>query len=832
MAAASTPASPEWWKWFNREVLDRVEITGYRQLAYHAHEVSGDTEAFGSLNYGGLGGQRFTDLGSISVQGRKVLGLFTFDAHIQDSRFLDPQGQRFTISYDRKGLELAYGDVQGSLLNTNKFAAFSRSLKGFQATYITGKFTARALRSQPKSDARTITIPGNNSAGPYYLQSSQIVQDSERVTVDDQPQALGTDYSIDYEIGSLTFISRIVPPTSTIVVTYEAFGSNRLGGLIQGAGASYDFGPAGRVAVNVIEQRTGGARGFSTRTDRFQGFGDPSTPYFLTLEPWRDRPIIVRVDGILQVEGIDYDFDLGNPSVFYFRRFMPSTSTIEVTYTPRPTTTVDGDRDVLGIDYRLPLGRDGWLSYAQAMGRLKSDVNPMSGLARSVDLAYNLGMLRLGASWRDVPAEFVSVQSRTFSRNERALDWTLEAKPTRTLTYGFSHGNSSIAQRRVQPDGTITFEPSRFTLARLYARHQPLGESASWSVEHRRADARTTRQSTRADTTRIDYATRLKAVSLRTGLTHQSGRGPFFVDGATRNDRFTLDALTLDATYEGRRDLRARLGTSFNVIRAGGATSSGQSVSLDASYTPGERWRLFGRYAFGQAAGAGLTGFGTGYGLGYDGNGFSSGVGDTTPLTSTNASIAQFGVEHRLSESLAVDARYYRSRTDGPISSNTDSTQFGAGLGWSIGGHSSLRLDADRFVTRFVGSGAGSSTTTLGLSFDSFPAGRFSYRVGASSLLGSGGQFAQDALSLDLIASYRLRRREALSLTLSTGQTRGYYPQNSAEAALSYQYQIWENLALNVRYVLRDVRNRDPNLVGGAYRSSGFDIELAFNFGR
>jgi len=99
-------------------------------------------------------------------------------------------------------------------------------------------------------------------------------------------------------------------------------------------------------------------------------------------------------------------------------------------------------------------------------------------------------------------------------------------------------------------------------------------------------------------------------------------------------------------------------------------------------------------------------------------------------------------------------------------------------------------------------------------------------------LSGGSSTFKQDSHAYEASLSYRVARRQAITFGLSLGNTRGYYPQNDLSWSLVYQYQILENLALNAGYRLRDVSNRDPNLTSGAYRSAGFDLELAFNFGR
>jgi hypothetical protein len=126
-----------------------------------------------------------------------------------------------------------------------------------------------------------------------------------------------------------------------------------------------------------------------------------------------------------------------------------------------------------------------------------------------------------------------------------------------------------------------------------------------------------------------------------------------------------------------------------------------------------------------------------------------------------------------------------------------------------------------------------SRATNLDFFLDGNPPGRFSYRFGASLLLtGGNSEFRQNSHSYEGSLTYRLARRQSVSFIANSGRIRGYYPQDSFNYGVTYQYQIWQSLALNLSYRVRDVNNLDPTLTSGAYRSGGFDLELAFNFGR
>ncbi|MER3496276.1 MAG: hypothetical protein C4320_05420, partial [Armatimonadota bacterium] len=64
--------------WFDSEVRRRIQISGRRTLGMQFQNVSGDTDAYDSLTNYGQGLSRFTDSGSMQVQGKQVLGFLDF----------------------------------------------------------------------------------------------------------------------------------------------------------------------------------------------------------------------------------------------------------------------------------------------------------------------------------------------------------------------------------------------------------------------------------------------------------------------------------------------------------------------------------------------------------------------------------------------------------------------------------------------------------------------------------------------------------------------------------------------------------------------------------
>lgn len=827
----------KWYQWFDKEIAQRVEITGYRRLGYHNQRVSGDREAYDILEYGGLGNRTFTDTGAISLTGRKVLGLFNFQATILDSRLTDPQGQKFSLNYEKKGLAVDAGDIQGSLLNTNPFASFSKTLRGVSVGYRTGGLQAKVIRSQVRGSARTVTLTGNNSVGPYYLQVSQIVNGSESVRVDGVEKTLGKDYIVNYELGSITFLDQIIAPTSSIVVSFEALGFNAREGVVQGAGVSYDFGKFGRIGVTAMQQLARGSTGLSQRLEKFQGFGDPSRAYILQFEPVDGQPFVVRVDGVEQALGVDYVFDAATKSIFYFTRFMPFTSNIDVLYTPRPTSTADGDRENIGIDYRIPLGKSGGngsLHLSQATGRLKSETNPMVGTARGAKLDYKTGPLELRGSLRDVPSTFVTVETRGFGRNEKSSEWGATYSPKGKLKYTLAGSNSSIENRLTRSDGSVTFLPARFTLLQGSVTYTPSESSTPWTLEHRRTESTFTDRRTRLDATSLSTSRSFGRLDLKMDVQHQAGLGPIASGTEVNEGSIRLDTLRFGVGYNPSSKFNVQARTSLSAIEAGDRKGSGSDHSVTASYQPADAWLVTGQYAYSDSGSlATLGAFQSGFGFGYGGNGFSGGITSDTTIGATNMELKTLNVAYNPSERVSVSANVSSSRSSGSISSNSSTTGYGIGGTFDLGRGHTLSASLDSSRTSFVDSPLTSSATNIDFFLQGNPNPRLSYRLGVGILAtGGNSEFKQDSQSVEASVTYLLAPRHALNFSFDTGRLRGYYPQDSTSYSVTYQYRIWQSLSLNVSYRLRDIRNIDPTVTSGAYRANGFDVELSFNFGR
>lgn len=867
VATGTTYADDRWLQWFRENLTSRVELEGYRYFGYHLTEYSGDGEAFEVQNYSGFGGKRFTDIGQIRLTGRKVLGALNFDATIVDSRFTDPNSQRLSVDYARGAWAVNAGDINGNLLNTNRYANLSRSLKGLQLAYSSRGFRAKMVRSQSKGSARTVTFNGNNSPGPYYLQASQVLTDSEIVQVDGVTQVRGVDYLMSYEAGAITFVGKNIGLSSTVSVTFEALGINSRLGNLDGAAVAYQIPKAGQIGITAIRQKAPGSATGSTRLEKFFGFGPPSTPYALQFEPLRTEPITIRVNGQIQAEGVDYIFDTLQPAIFYFTRFMPPTAEIDVIYTPKPTGTVDGDREVLGFDYRQTFGEKGSLVVQQAVGKLFSPTNPSSGIARGLDLRWELGespskrdpdnlnfvpkTLSLDFGVRDIQPGYVSVDSRSFNRNEKAVDTSLAYRPNSKTTTTIRHSNSLVTTRVISNTGATTFVPSRVTnLGGSYLLNSGSNGTLTFDVNRRRTF--TNGNASNLDEFAVRQNRDFSKGSLRYGLVSQIGRAPRTNSSATASDGFRILGLeastSLMALNRTKRNTiqienetittetseTLRLNSRFQVNRStfGGKTATGHLAELTLDYLRDRQSMNLLISDSASGALSGLGGFSGGNGIGLDGSGFSSGSIDNIGLGITSGQLIRFSTSYKVSDRLnwIADAQVFKSK--GGFSSNSETRSVGVGLNYESGNHR-INLRADTSGTQFVNSPIKSSATTLGATVQGGIGPRLTYELRGSYLVtGGSSTFQQNGSTLEGLIAYRIADRQTLSLDWAVSTITGYSAQDDLGSSVTYSYQIWQSLAFTASYRFRDVKNRESGLQTGAYRFGSLDFGLSFNFGR
>lgn len=816
--------------WTQANLFKRIRISGNRQLGFHNHAISGDSEAFRSSNYFGQG--RISDVGQLTVTGNKVLNVFNFNFQVQNNRFGSPLGQRFSTTYENRGWLASAGDIQASLGSSNTFVSYGRSLNGLQFGYSGSAGDFRILQTQSRGTAQTISLNGNGSVGPYYLNSNQLIQDSDRILLDNQPLVRGTDYTLNYESGVLTF-TRAVPQTSSIVVTFEAFGQNSAamrgfnGGLNLGRGSK-----VGRLGFTALQQTQRGQRGLGQRTDLFQGYGDPATPYTLTLVPINVGSVRITVDGIPQGLGGDYRFDAVNPLVFYFNRFISPNSTVSVVYTPKPSQVVDGDRQVVGMDYSINLGpkeTESSFNISLAKGSLSNTPTPQSGYAKGMGFKSRLGRYGFNANYTDIDPEFVSVESLGFNRNQRALNFGVSGYE-KGIKFSLNNTNSAISLRSTDANGKVTFNPARTVTTELNTsflreNRAPIG------LNFTRQNSNQTNLSTQLDTTRLSTS---QALGRWTGRMELENIGGMRHD-AQGDQTLALQSLKLSADSPVSPTLK--IGTKVGLSRqnSSGQSAQGRDVSVAATFTPNSRFSSSLNYTQSKAGAlAALSNFQGGAGLGYDGNGFSGAtLGTNFSSAPTNLNSLSFNANYRATDKISFGGRLSATESSGGSSSNTRNLNIGGDMNWEPNSKTRIYGSLDFSRSKFLAVGSTSSNTAITGDISGDLSRGFSYSVRGLAFFSSGSSYSQNSLSLDSLLRKRLSQNEFLAFQIRQAIVSGYQGQNEKSLGLSYERRLWNMLSLTASYRLRDVSNTALASGGlGAYRSNGLDIDINFNFGQ
>lgn len=816
-------------QWLKGNLLKRIRINGSRQLGFHLHNVAGDNDAFKTSNYYGQG--RFSDVGQLTVTGNRVLDLFNFSFQVQNNRFGNPQGQRFTTQYERNGLRAGFGDIQASSVSNNTFVGFNRSLNGAQFGYSKGPLSFSVVQSRSRGSAQTISIQGNGSAGPYYLNAAQLIQDSDRVMVDGVQLVRGNDYTLNYETGTLTFSSRVIPQTSSIVVSFEAFGASSA--TVRGFSVGLGLGKEnqrGRLGLIVLEQNQRGQKGLGTRTDLYQGYGDPATPYTLTLVPLNAASVQISVDGRVQTLDVDYRFDAQNPAVFFFNRFISPNSTVTVVYTPRPSQVIDGDRKVTGIDYSLPFGSEEagmGLNLSFARGSLTNTPTPQSGYAKGASIKSRLGKrFNFESTYSDIDPGYVSVESVGFNRNQRSLGWSLTGT-ARHLAYGVQTSNSSVSNRASSTDGSLKFDSSRAVTSEFFASFNRT-DARPVKFSHVRQNAFSATQDNQIDTTSL--STNFVTKGWTTSLEFENLAGRAFAN-STRT-LLGMQTLRASAANDLGRGLQFRSRLSASNIRSGGEQSRGQDFSLGLTYNPQSRFTGNLGYTVSKAGElAALNNFRNGFGQGYGSNGFSGSTVSNTPVSgATNLNQLIFSGNYRASDRLSMGGRITSLQSTGSVSSNTRQFGLGGDLTLDLGRGHRAYGSLDFTETRFLANGARSRNINMTGDLSGGLRGGVSYSLRGNAFFSTGTAQAQNYLALDAGLRKQLSLTEGVYLQLRQGLTTGYQPQNEQMLGFGYEKRLWNMISVSAGYRWRNVQNALSNLSGGAYRSSGIDIDFNFAF--
>jgi hypothetical protein len=133
---------------------------------------------------------------------------------------LTQNDDKISVLVRRASTEVYLGDFIGDF-NDTEFARLNKSLSGIKVAGNYDTWGFKALYATPRGDAKYYRAYGNGTQGPYSLGTSPVVVDSDKVYLDGAQQKRGTDYTIDYQAGTITFKNAVVISTSIIEAYYD-----------------------------------------------------------------------------------------------------------------------------------------------------------------------------------------------------------------------------------------------------------------------------------------------------------------------------------------------------------------------------------------------------------------------------------------------------------------------------------------------------------------------------------------------------------------------------------------------------------------------------------
>jgi hypothetical protein len=332
---ASTAAPPpppraadRWWeRW-----VSGLQLFGQKSYPFRWVEVSGSENARRAFR---TSAPNTGNLTQVTVMGR-LLNLLDVNMTLSDNQY-GTDSRRMAARFHQGGADVSVGDVSASFAG-NTLVPFQRLVRGVVVDNQFGAGTrVTGLLAMSNAPTRRVTVQGNNTVGPYYLNAFPIDVESVRVRIDetDVPR---DDYTVDAYAGTITFkADRIVPQTSALRVSFSLRSTGTSAGAVYGGRAAHTFRGGHSLGLTVMGQATpssslgGGTAGRERIDDWTEGHADSVGPYQLRYGPVVSGSEQVFVGGVLQHAGTDYLLD-ADRGVIQFTRLILSSEPIRVIY--------------------------------------------------------------------------------------------------------------------------------------------------------------------------------------------------------------------------------------------------------------------------------------------------------------------------------------------------------------------------------------------------------------------------------------------------------------------------------------------------------------------
>jgi hypothetical protein len=127
----------------------------------------------------------------------------------------------YDLTLTTKHWEAFFGDFSASLPGS-QFLTTSLTTTGIRVTGKYSDWSITALFGTPRGRTVYEKFFGNDTQGPYTIPDVPMVPSSEIIWVNKQKLTRGVDYTIDYTLGNLTFINRIIQLTDLIEVQAQS----------------------------------------------------------------------------------------------------------------------------------------------------------------------------------------------------------------------------------------------------------------------------------------------------------------------------------------------------------------------------------------------------------------------------------------------------------------------------------------------------------------------------------------------------------------------------------------------------------------------------------
>ena len=471
----------DWLDHLQKMTGSKITPGGQWTLSARMESVSGGEAAqqtYQNERYYGQGSNGIYNDASMTLDASLFNGAINYHTQFSNRQYDNPNDNRVKLDYKTKKMRFEWGDLNAGFQG-NSLIDFNRYLKGFQITnQWSSRLNTSLLYSQTKAETRTITIQGEDKSGPYYVFSGQIVDGSAHVRVDNRDMQEGKDYTLDRYSGVLQFTnSNIILHSSSIAVSYEAFGYNQQPGSIMGARAQYLVRPGMNLGVTYVTQTAQGTQGITSRKQQFFGNGAAGQNYSLGDTIDTTKPITVTRDGVPLIQNVDWVIDPAFPNQIRVSQAIPGTSSIVVEYYPLNISITPGNRSILGLDGTLGLGKLGDLSLETAMSGLAITGNNVRGTAWQARANLHPSRnLNTRITLRSISPSFSSIESPGFGRTEKALDITTDYSPTNRLRFNVNwqkakrpsyYGASSTGQYTVNSVGNDTY--NQYSVGGSYA---------------------------------------------------------------------------------------------------------------------------------------------------------------------------------------------------------------------------------------------------------------------------------------------------------------------------------------------------------------------------